>query len=373
MVLISILTTLIYLILIGGFVLGFDKISTFKLENKPSKTTFSIVIPFRNEAKNLPVLLNSVSSLSYPKHMFEIIFIDDASEDNSVEIIKNHIAKHSNISILINERHSNSPKKDAITTAVKHAKNEWIVTTDADCQLPKLWLNSYDEFIQKTNAVCVAAPVTYKPEPNFCNTFQLLDMLSLQGATIGGFGIKKPFLCNGANFAYTKQLFFDLHGFDGNTNTASGDDVFFLEKALKIKPKQTHYLKCEDTIVITKAQPNWSDLIAQRMRWAAKTSAYQSWFSKLTGVTVLLMNTLVICLTLLAFIGAFKTKTLLYILIIKFNIDWYLIYKSALFFNQRRVLKFYAFGFLVYPFFSVYVAILSMFFGYKWKGRHFRK
>lgn len=373
MVLISILTTLIYLILIGSFVLGFDKISVFKLENKPSVTTFSIVIPFRNEAKNLPTLLNSVSSLSYPKHLFEIIFIDDASEDNSAEIIKNYITENSNIFILKNERNSNSPKKDAITKAIKYAKNEWIVTTDADCQLPELWLNSYDEFIQKNNALCIAAPVTYKPESNFCNTFQLLDILSLQGATMGGFGIKKPFLCNGANFAYTKQLFNNLYGFDGNTNTASGDDIFFLEKALKKHPKQTFYLKCNEAIVITKAQQTWTDLIAQRIRWAAKTSAYNSWFSKLTAFTVLLMNALLICLTLLAFIGAFKTKTLIYVLIIKFSIDLNLIYKSALFFNQKGVLKLYAFGFLVYPFFSVYVAVISIFFGYEWKGRYFKK
>ena len=71
--------------------------------------------------------------------------------------------------------------------------------------LPKYWLDSFDEFIQQTHAICIAAPITYQTNPSFLNRFQALDILSLQGATIGGFGINKPFLCNGANFGYKKE------------------------------------------------------------------------------------------------------------------------------------------------------------------------
>jgi hypothetical protein len=38
-------------------------------------------------------------------------------------------------------------------------------------------------------------------------SFSAIDLASLQGATIGSFGIKKGFMCNGANFAYTKSFF----------------------------------------------------------------------------------------------------------------------------------------------------------------------
>jgi hypothetical protein len=54
--------------------------------------------------------------------------------------------------------------------------------------------------------------------------------LSLQGATIGSFGIGKGFMCNGANLAYKKSLFQELNGFQGNDTIASGDDVFLLQK-----------------------------------------------------------------------------------------------------------------------------------------------
>ncbi|MEN3323271.1 glycosyltransferase [Mariniflexile soesokkakense] len=373
MTLISIIITVLYLALIASFVFGFDKVKTFKLEGSTSKTTFSIVISFRNEAENLPALLKSISSLNYPRELFEIIFVDDDSEDDSVEIIKKTLENPSNISIIKNKRVSNSPKKDAISTAIKQAKNEWIVTTDADCLLPKYWLDSFDAFIQKKSANCIAAPVTYFNKNSFLNRFQLLDLLSLQGATMGGFGINKPFLCNGANFAYKKSLFIELNGFEGNTNTASGDDIFLLEKAVKKHPKEVHYLKCNYAIVKTHTQPTWETLLAQRIRWAAKTSAYNNWFGKFTGLIVLLNNTLIIVLLALLIAGIFNLKAFLYICIVKFNIDFFLIYKSAVFFNQKSVLKSFIIGFLVYPFFSVYIAFISMFSSYKWKGRTFKK
>ncbi|GAA4804883.1 glycosyltransferase [Litoribaculum gwangyangense] len=370
MILISIIITVLYLFLIGSFVFGFDKVHLFKLSDIQPKTKFSVIIPFRNEAENLPSLLESIKNLNYPKQLFEVFLVDDESDDNSLEII---IKSGVDVITIPNKRETHSPKKDAISNTIKYAKNEWIVTTDADCVLPKYWLDSFDEFIQIKDVVCVVAPVILTNQNSFLNRFQLLDMLSLQGTTMGGFGIKKPFLCNGANFVYKKDVFNKLNGFEGNTNIASGDDIFLLERVLKTYPKQLHYLKCEHAIVSTKPQPTWNELISQRIRWAAKTSAYNNWFGKLTGLIVLLKNAILIIGLLLSIIGVFNIKIWLFILIIKLNIDFFLIYKSATFFNLKNVLVNFVTGFFVYPFFSVYVAFKSLFSGYHWKGRPFKK
>ena len=115
---IAVLITIAYLILIGYLIVGFDKIKRFVLKDIPAKTKFTVVIPFRNEAEKLPMLLKSISELNYPKALFEIIFIDDESEDHSVEVIKTISKKvrieETLISIIKNERKTKSPKKDAI-------------------------------------------------------------------------------------------------------------------------------------------------------------------------------------------------------------------------------------------------------------------
>src|SRR5690606_9477053 len=110
--------------------------------------------------------------------------------------------------------------------------------------------------------------------------------------------------------------------------------------------------------------PTWQGLFSQRIRWAAKTSAYNNGFGKLTGLLVLLMNALVIIIIVLSSLNIFHVKILLYVVVIKLYLDFLLIYKTASFFNQKSVLRSYLMGFIFYSFFSVYVALLSIFQGY---------
>ena len=375
MSLLFICITLVYLVLIGSFIIGFDKVESFTVADLKPKTTFSIIIPFRNEAEHLPELLASLKHLNYPKYLFEVLCIDDDSNDNSVALISEFSEAHPEfeIRVLNNTRTSNSPKKDAITSAINSSQYHWIVTTDADCILPKYWLDSFDAFIQQKTKELIIAPVTYTGINSSLKRFQLLDFLSLMGATVGGFGIKKPFLCNGANLAYSKELFNTVNGFNGNDTIASGDDIFLLEKALKLNKNNVGYLKSQHAIVQTKPQPNWTNLIAQRKRWAAKTSSYNSLFGKLTGLIVLAMNGTLICTLTLTLLGLFNLRLFLYLFIIKSGIDFLLLFKTSQFFNQERYLKSYIISSIVYPFFSVYIAFISLFTTYKWKDRTFNK
>lgn len=379
MILSIFIIAIIYSVLIGSFIIGFDCVEEFNIESTTATSSFSIIIPFRNEAGNLSELLQSLSNLHYPKHLFEILFVNDASEDNSVEIINAFFNEKpidcalNNIRIINNIRNSNSPKKDAITTAINIAQYEWIITTDADCNVPIMWLKTLDAFIQTNNPKMIVAPVTYSNNKTFFQDFQLLDFLSLQSATIAGFGIKKPFLCNGANLAYKKGLFNIVNGFEGNTNIASGDDIFLMEKSLQKYPKKILYLKSKHALVITKPQPSVKDLIQQRLRWAAKTSAYNNVFGKFVGLTVLFMNALIIVLALLSIIGALRFELLVLFFALKFFLDVILINKSARFFNQPLNFISYVMSSLLYPFFSVFIAVYSVFFGFKWKDRGFKK
>ncbi len=374
MILAFISITLIYLVVIGRFILGFDKIKDFELTDSESNTSFSIVIPFRNEAENLPNLLESLSQLNYPETLYEIILVNDESTDESVEIITKHIANSQNTITLINSiRNTGSPKKDAINTAINASKKDWILTSDADCTFNEKWLITFDTCIQEKQPKMVIGPVTYTINNSFLERFQLLDFMSLVGATIGGFGINKPFLCNGANLAYSKVAFKNVNGFDGNDHIASGDDIFLMEKMIQKYPDDLMYLKQKEAIVTTKPQNSVSRLISQRKRWAAKTSSYSNSFGKLVGSVVLLMNFSLIAAAFFSLFGVFSFKMIGYVFLIKFSVDLLLIFKTAQFFNKTKHLSAYTISSLLYPFFNVYIAISSWYSGYTWKGRSFKK
>lgn len=330
------------------------------------KTSFTIVVPFRNEKENLPNLLHSISLLNYPKELVEVILVDDDSEDEfRIQNLEFRIQMVKNI------RKSNSPKKDAIETAIQIAKNNWIITTDADCLVQKDWLTTFDQYIQENEVEMVASGVCYLPKNGFLSAFQNLDFLSLQGATIGSFGIDQPFMCNGANFTYSKYFFKELKGFQGNETIASGDDVFLLQKAVSVAPKKVGFLLAKESIVATKSVETWSELFQQRVRWASKSTGYSSVYGKLLALVVFGGNLAWIVSFLLWLTGLLDQNIFMLFVALKFLIDFILLFKTTNFFESK--LQYVLASSLLYPFFSVSVAVYSLFGKYSWKGRNFKK
>ncbi len=361
----------LYILLVLLFIYGFYKIKSYPT-TKGNYSLFSIIIPFRNESENLEELLNSIAKIEYPKNKYEIIFVDDDSKDSSVKIIHDFCKKNNtiNIQIIDNKRASNSPKKDAIHTAITIAKYDWIITTDADCILPAKWLLSFNSLILNVKPNMIVAPVKISGSSfSFLQQFQEIEFLSMQGATIGGFGINKPFMSNGANLVYKKNMFFELNGFNTNNHIASGDDVFLLESFLTLDKTKVFFSKNTDSLVITKPTKNWKELIQQRKRWAAKTTHFKSKFTKCIGVIVFLAN----CATISGLSIIFIDKSVVLFLAVKLFVDAFLIFKTANFYKQKIRYLMYLKTVLLQPFFTVYIAIASISSTFVWKGRSFKK
>lgn len=368
--------TCIYALLIISLCIGFNRLPNIEAKHEPQTTSFSIIIPFRNEAENLPHLFNSLKHLEYPNSLFEVILIDDASTDNSLSIAKQFQTENPSLAIhLLENKHLNtgSPKKAAIELGIKHAKHEWIVTTDADCKVPRQWLSLFNSYYRNTDCVFIAAPVTYFSIDSFLKRFQLLDFLSLMGATIGSFGLETPLFCNGANLAYKKSAFLRVNGFSGNTHIASGDDVFLMEKMIAQYPNQIGYIKNNACTVLTAPEATLQKLITQRLRWAAKTKNYTSTHTKTVGLIVFLMNFLLVILGLATLISLSLWKITISCFLIKFLVDALLLYKTASFFKQKHFLKNLLSSSVLYPIFCVYIVLMSQFTSYSWKNRTFKK
>lgn len=365
---------LVYVALILQLILGFGKVKTFETTQLTPKTAFTIVVPFRNEEKNLGKLLNSISKLNYPISLIQIVMVDDFSTDNSERIYNQWRMNHEAVdtTLLENLPLSNSPKKDALTRAIPIAKHDWIVTTDADCLVNKNWLLTLDNYIQTNNPEMIVGAVMYKAKNNWFHHFQQLDLISLQGTTIGSFGNGKPFMCNGANFAYTKKFFNEIGGFGGISDKASGDDVLLLQKAVNANLGKVHYLKNNDVIVKTKPENDLFKLFMQRVRWAGKTSGYKSSYAKMLAVIVLLMNLSLVAGCSLLLYGKLDWKIFVGAFSVKYLVDYALLYKSNSYLRQGRFFVPIASS-IIYPFFSSLVGMYSLFGSFIWKGRTFKK
>ena len=103
-------------------------------ETEKTKQPVSVIICARNEAENLRNFLPSVLEQDYPE--YEVIVVNDCSEDNSYEVLGNYLLQypHLRISNVNKDPKFTHNKKFAQFIGIKAAKNEILLFTDADCQ-----------------------------------------------------------------------------------------------------------------------------------------------------------------------------------------------------------------------------------------------
>ena len=360
---------LYYCIHIGLLIYGVSKVAVFefKLSQVSPLVEFTLVIPFKNEEANLESLLNSISQLNYDKLSYEVILVNDSSTDLSTQIINSWRFKNPyvQLTILDNVVVSKSSKKDAITRAISIAKHNWILTSDADCILPIELLNCYSEFlVANSTKKFIIGGVSISNHNQFVSIYQVLDILSLQAVTIGSFGIDEAFMCNGANLAFTKQIFNSVNGYTDVNYIASGDDVFLLQKVLQYNPQSVGYLLSSDSVVKTKPVSTWKQVIIQRARWGKKAIAYKTLYPKILGVVSILANFCLIVLFLGLFIDGYLAVCAALILL-KFCFDIvFLSYASRCI--NKQLLIYFPLSFVIYPFLMILISLRMVFSSNNW-------
>ncbi|HEX5153817.1 MAG TPA: glycosyltransferase [Parafilimonas sp.] len=363
----------LYLVLINVYLYWFSKLKLFDAPSAQPSTTFSIIIPARNEEQNIEACIQTILNNDYPRNLFEIIVADDFSTDATPEIVQRLQKTLSNIQLIslknLIDENINSYKKRAIELAIAQSKYEWIVTTDADCEVPQSWLQLFDAYIQKHERVFVAAPVMFHCDNSFLSIFQCLDFLSLQGITAASVYAGAHSMCNGANLAYKKSAFWEVGGFKNADHIASGDDMLLMHKIKMRYPELIGYLFSGKAIVSTAPMHDWKGFLNQRIRWASKATSYKD---KRVFLVLLLVYFTNLSLLILFIICCFRPQVfLIWLLFIltKALFEMPFMYNVSKFFSLQRLMIWFI---LMQPFHILYTVIsgwLGRFGTYRWKGR----
>lgn len=341
------------------------------------RNIFSVIVPARNEADNIRACLQSILQQSYPTALFEVILINDHSTDATEAIVRSLQQQHENLKLInlsdhIPDNRLNAYKKKAIELAIAASRGNWIVTTDADCIVGAGWLQVYDAYIQETGPVFVAAPVMFSTKGSFLSLFQLLDFMSLQAITAAAVSAGHHAMCNGANIAYRKEVFYEVGQFEGIDHIASGDDMLLMHKISQKHPGKLGYLFAKEAIVRTTPMPDWKSFFNQRIRWASKADQYRDRSIFRTLALVYAVNA---GLLVLFFGGLFVNGGIHHWLLIvsaKTLVELSLMLPAARFYGQLKTLWWFP---VMQPFHIVYTVTagwLGKFGTYQWKGRNVR-
>lgn len=190
----------------------------------------SVIICARNEEENLRENLSFVVEQQYPD--FEVIVVNDCSEDETGEILKDYAARYSHFrytTIKKDEKFSHG-KKLAVMVGIKAAKHETILFTDADCkpQSPA-WLMKMTGMLDDKKEICLGYSGFYRKK-GFLNMFLRYDAFFIAMHYLSFAMAGKTYMGVGRNLAYHKHLFFDNKGFARHLDLDSGDDDLFINE-----------------------------------------------------------------------------------------------------------------------------------------------
>ncbi len=365
---------LAYIALIVVYLKNWNSLAKTTLpSNFEGETKISIVIPIRNEAKNIKSLLESILSNKYRPSLIEVIIVDDHSTDNSVEIINSFAderIKLLSISDLNLPQGLNSFKKYGIEQAVAQAQGELIVTTDGDCIVPENWLQYFAYTYEVNNKQFIAAPVNFHFSNMYLHAFQCLDFIGMMIVTGANINRKKSMMCNGANMAYSKELFLSVGGYAGLKNQASGDDVMLLNKIAKSNTELIGFIKNKDATVHTNTCNTWSQLVQQRLRWATKNSNSEDWGMKTELGIVFLSNWLIVLLIPLYIYDLDFIYPFIFLFLAMFIGNYFLLRTGSKFFDELKLMRYFRISFWIHLVYIIGIGTLSLFKKeYTWKER----
>lgn len=358
----------LYLILIAAFTFGlYNMKEMFYFFNKKNIIKASVLIAARNEEKNIEKLLQSIYNQTFPKELYEVIIVDDHSEDDTKKIVNNFINNYKDINIRLLEAEYEGKKK-AISQALHNAENELIMVTDADCELNSEWIESIVAFYQEKKCKMILAPVLLSPANNFFEKMQVLEHLSLIASTAGSASIGFPVMCNGANMAYERKAALEVEKLRHDFNIPSGDDMFLLEQFVKkYGSKNVKFLLNKSSIVKTKTCRTIKEFFRQRRRWVSKTKSYTNSKIILTALVVLFFNLSIVSLFLSAFFIPALWSLYILLTLLKFFIDFPILKHITNFMNQGNVSKWTLPLEFIYPFYAVFTAISGLLLKVNWK------
>jgi biofilm PGA synthesis N-glycosyltransferase PgaC len=315
----------------------------------------TVLIPFRNEAANLPSLLGCI--VDQKKHPKQYIFIDDHSDDGGIKLIqKLGLDIPYRVLTLMDGEEG---KKSAIRKAMDEVDTGYVLTWDSDIQVR----DSYFERLSLLpEADMYILPVVMEGKGVLQRFFEM-DYNQSNAVNFAVSGLARPFLASGANLLFNRSSFLNCDSINTHKHIASGDDVFLLRDFQKAG-KDIRLVLTENLSVKTTSPKTVRAFLEQRLRWIGKGKQVGDHLSNALSALAFLLNVYFLCML---FSG--KWELVLMVWFVKTSVD---VVSLAPYFKRMHRSKtlllqpVYSF---IYPIYLILLLLLTFKSDLSWKGR----
>ena len=341
------------------YLIVFGKFSFYKNQKSESqKLLISVIVCAKNEEDNvknfIPLLLNQDYS------NFEIVLIDDASRDETLEVFEEFEKNYKNIKLVKVENNEAfwGNKKFALTLGIKAAKHDNLLFIDADCYpKSKQWISEMSSHFS-TEKTIVLGYGAYEKSTTFLNKIIRFETLLSATQYFSWAKLKKPFMGVGRNLAYNRQEFFATNGFISHIKVRSGDDDLFVNEAST--DTNTAICYSPESFTISKPKTSFKSWINQKRRHVATAKFYKS-FDKLQLATFYLSQILFIVLSVILIISNFQWITVLSLIGFRYLFSWITLGFSAAKLQEKDVMYWFPVIEIVLIFTQLYLFVINIF------------
>jgi len=343
------------------------------------KPKVSVIVAARDEEDCIKRCIDSICNQNYAKGLFEVIIVNDQSQDETENIVKSLQKKYDNLMLIsiTNRPEDYAPKKYAINEALKISTGEIVLSTDADITVKPAWIESMVSFFEKDiGLVAGFSSVRESQIKKMFQRFEALDFLMLMTATKGSIRIGIPISCTGQNISFRRKAFDEIGGFGEENKTQSADDVLLLHRMNKTKNWKIAFADNKNAFVETDATTSLSGFLKQRIRW---TSMGAGQFTKSFNLSAVSIGTAVVNIGLLfllvcySFLSATLIQFLIFAFIVKFLIEFIVAILAIIYAKKKSWLLWFPGLFVFYMLYVLIMSFFSIFGNFKWKDRVYKK
>jgi len=332
--------------------LFFGKFAFLKLKKEAQKNiAVSVLICAKNEAENLQNFLPSIINQDYPS--FEIVLINDASNDHTLEVMETYAEKYQNIKIVNVENNEAfwANKKYALTLGIKACKNDYLLFTDADCKaISKHWITNMSSHFSNTKTIILGYGAYSKIKNSILNKLIRFETLLTATQYFSFVKIGLPFMGVGRNLAYRKDVFFDVNGFMSHMSINSGDDDLFINQVAT--STNTSICFSKDSFTESKPETTFKNWISQKRRHITTANHYK--FIHKSLLTLFFISQLLFwLLSTLLLLFMFKWKIIILLIVIRFTIQYFVLGSSAKKLKENDLI-------LWFPFLELFLIIIQL-------------
>ena len=357
------------LVFTAYIITGLHRLGRKKPLQSRATVRISVIIPFRNEAGNLPQLLDCLRAQDYDRGLYEVIFVDDHSTDGGAEYLVKTAATGGLKIKLERLKEGVFSKKRAIEAGIDLAEGELMITSDADVRMTNTWLSEISTAYAGDKPDMILGSVAVSDAFTMTGRFEKMDTMALQVVTAAFAANGNAILCNGANLAYPKKHFTKLGGYSGMADTPSGDDFFLLMKFRAEGLNRVTYLPGRAASVYLKSASDLRAFINQRARWASKTRFSGSTSVLLPAAWLFFTSLWMVLLPLYELASAVFPWSSILLYTVKCAGDFLILRTWTSVSGQAFTPFEFIFSFALYPFYICFIVVYSLFFSTEWKGR----